>query len=52
MPYDYEVLEQLKKKFGGELFDITRHAHDMSEEEAAEVMEKFTERVGKSFGDE
>jgi NTP pyrophosphatase (non-canonical NTP hydrolase) len=52
MSYDYEVLKQLNEEFGSELFDITRHADKMTEDEAAEVMKKFTERVGKSFGDD
>ena len=52
MAHDYEVLKQLNDEFGSELFDITKQAHDMTEEEAAKVMEDFTKRVGKSFGDE
>ncbi len=47
-----DIFKQLNEEFGSELFDITRRADDMSEEEAAEVMEEFTKKVGKSFGDE
>jgi hypothetical protein len=47
-----DIFKQLNEEFGSELFDIIRQSDDMSEEEAAEVMEDFTKKVGKSFGDE
>ena len=52
MSLQEDIFKQLNDEFGGELFDITRQADDMSEEDAAKVMEEFTEKVGKSFGDE
>lgn len=47
-----DVFKQLNEEFGSELFDITRQADSMSEAEAEKVMEDFTKRVEKSFGDE
>ena len=46
-----DVFEELNREFGQELFDITRQVDELSEDEATKVMEDFTERVGKSFGD-
>ncbi len=46
-----EVFEELNEQFGRELFDITRQSDEMSEDEARKVMDEFTEKIGKSFGD-
>ena len=40
------VFEKLNGQFGDQLFDITRQP-DMTEEEAEQIMEKFTEDAGK-----
>lgn len=46
-----DVFERLNKDFGQELFDITRQSDEMSQDEAEQVMEDFTEKVGSTFGD-
>ena len=42
-----EVFKKLNEEFGDQLFDITRQGPDMTEAEAEQIMEEFTEDAGK-----